>query len=158
MALTLLFVSSRTLNRNEVYYYLQTDPVSGRVVVEEPIVVEWVMFEKDQSGQSREPLTLMEKELLYGPTILKTEFSPPRLMFIIKGLPEFVMTVFKRGSQWVAGVKLPSGQLVILDRVHGLMTNINSPTPHITALEVYGKNIHGDGVQETVPINRTLTA
>lgn len=149
----LLFTSSRTMNANQVHYYLQYDSQSGAIYSPEPIVAEWIMFETDGTGGTREPLTLMERELLYGVIVVKQEHSPSRVVFAISGLPEFPITVFQRGSQYVSGVKLPSGKLGLLQHVHGIMQhNV------IQGLEIRATTGTGEIVQEWLPVNRTMTA
>lgn len=149
----LLFTSSRTLNTNQVHYYLQFDSSSGTIYSPEPVVAEWVMYELDRSGGLTEALTLMERELLYGPIIVKQDSSPPRTVFAITGLPEFPITVFQRGNEFVSGVKLPSGQLGLLRHVHGIMEG-----NRISGLEVTAVAGSGTEVVEWLPINRTMTA
>ena len=149
----LLFTSSRTMNRNEVHYFIQYDSNTGAIYSPEPIVAEWVMYETDGTGGVREALTLMERELLYGTIIVKQETSPPRVVFAITGLPEFPITVFQKGPKYVSGVKLPSGQLGLLVHVHGIMENAL-----IKGLEVHAVVSSGSQVQEWLPINRTVTA
>jgi hypothetical protein len=149
----LLFSSSRTMNRNEVHYYIQYDGNTGAIYSPEPITCEWVMYEVDGTGGVREPLTLMERELLYGTIIVKQDSSPPRVVFAITGLPEFPITVFQQGTKYVSGVKLPSGQLGLLNHVHGIMEN-----SLIKGLEVSARVSNGSLVQEWLPINRTVTA
>ena len=149
----LLFTSSRTMNANQVHYFLQYDSLSGVIYTPEPIVAEWVMYESDSTGGIREPLTVMERELLYGVIVVKQDTSPARVVFAITGLPEFPITVFQRGSQFVSGVKLPSGQLGLLQHVHGIM-NHNV----IQGLEIQARTSSGEDVHEWLPINRTMTA
>ena len=149
----LLFTSSRTMNRNQVHYYVQYDSNTGAIWSSEPIVCEWVMYENDATGGVREPLTLMERELLYGTIVVKQDVAPPRVVFAITGLPEFPITVFSRGAGFVSGVKLPSGQLGLLTHVHGIMNG-----KLIEGLEVQAKVGDGRIVQEWMPINRTMTA
>lgn len=149
----LLFSSSRTMNRNQVHYFVQYDSNTGAIWAAEPIVCEWIMYEVDGTGGVREPLTLMERELLYGTIVVKQDVAPPRVVFAITGLPEFPITVFARGSSFVSGVKLPSGQLGLLSHVHGIMNG-----NHIEGLEVQATVGDGRIVQEYMPINRTMTA
>ena len=153
MTRLLLFSSSRTLNSNQVHYYLQYNSNTGSIWASEPIVAEWVMYETDNSGTVREALTLVERELLYGPIVVKQDVSPPRVIFAITGLPEFPITVFQRGSGFVCGVKLPSGQLGLLSHVHGIMNG-----NQIDGLEVRATVGDGSMVQEWMPINRTMSA
>ena len=151
----LLFTSSRTMNRNQVHYFLQYDSNTGAIWTSEPVVAEWVMYELDGTGGVREPLTLMERELLYGPIVVKQDVAPPRVVFAITGLPEFPITVFQRGPSYVCGVKLPSGQLGLLTHVHGIMNG-----NQIDGLEVQARVGPSGGqlVQEWLPINRTMAA
>lgn len=149
----LLFTSSRTMNQNQVHYYLQYNSNTGAIWSPEPIVAEWVMYEVDGTGGVREALTLMERELLYGPIIVKQDVAPPRVVFAITGLPEFPITVFQRGPKFMCGVKLPSGQLGLLTHVHGIMNG-----KHIDGLEIQATVGDGGSVQEWMPINRTMTA
>ncbi len=149
----LLFSSSRTLNRNEVHYYIQYDSNTGVIYTPEPIFAEWVMYEVDGTGGVREALTLVERELLYGAIIVRQETSPPRVVFAITGLPEFPITVFQKGTKYVSGVKLPSGQLGLLSHVHGVVENTL-----IKGLEVRATISNGTHANEWLTINRTMTA
>jgi hypothetical protein len=149
----LLFSSSRTMNRNQVHYYIQYNTNTGTIWAAEPVVCEWVMYELDETGGTREALTLMERELLYGPIVVKQDVAPPRVVFAITGLPEFPITVFQRNGDFVSGVKLPSGQLGLLSHVHGIM-NGNL----IEGLEVHATVGDGRVVTEWMPINRTMAA
>lgn len=149
----LLFTSSRTMNKNQVTYSVQYDSDTGFIYSPEPIVAEWIMYEVDGSGSTTEALTLMERELLYGPTVIKQDHSPPRVMFAITGLTDMVLTVFRKGSRFVAGVRLPSGQLGILNHVHGLMAGTL-----IEGLQVHATVGSGVEVQEFLPINRVMAA
>ena len=149
----LLFTSSRSMNCNQVHYFLQYDSNTGAVFTPEPIVAEWVMYELDTTVGTTEPLTLMERELLYGVIVVKQDVSPPRVIFAITGLPEFPITVFQRGSKFVSGVKLPSGQLGLLYHVHGEMANNK-----IEGLRIQATTGSGEQVEEWLPINRTMTA
>ena len=153
MTRELLFTSSRTINRNQVHYYLQYDSNTGAIWPSEPILAEWIMYEVDETGGVREPLTMVERELLYGPIIVKQDVAPPRVVFAITGLAEFPITVFSRGNGFVSGVKLPSGQLGLLSHVHGIMNG-----KLIEGLEIQAKAGDGRYVQEYMPIQRTMTA
>ncbi len=141
------------MNSNQVHYYIQYNSNTGTIYSPEPIAAEWIMYELDGTGGIREPLTMMERELLYGALIVKQDVSPPRVVFAITGLPEFPITVFQRGAKFVSGVKLPSGQLGLLNHVHGIMDN-----SLIQGLQVNATIGSGEELQEWLPINRTLAA
>lgn len=153
IAKELLFTSSRTMNRNQVVYFVQYDTLTGAIYAPEPIVAEWNMLEVDASGSTREALTLMERELLYGVLVVKQDHNPPRVTWAISGLPDLPITVFQRGPSFVAGAKLPSGHLGLIKHVHGLMEgNL------IKGLEITAVSGAGAHVFEYMPINRTMAA
>ena len=61
----LLFHIERSTNANKAYYYLSADS-AGTIDRKSPVNAFWIMWAKDSTGRTREPLTPFEKKMAYG--------------------------------------------------------------------------------------------
>lgn len=60
-----LFLIERTKNINKLYYEANITK-NGEINAKEPIKAFWIMWAKDSTGQTTEPLSFIEKKMAYG--------------------------------------------------------------------------------------------
>lgn len=60
-----LFLIERTKNVNKLYYEANITK-GGEINAREPIRAFWIMWAKDSTGQTTEPLSYIEKKMAYG--------------------------------------------------------------------------------------------
>ena len=60
-----LFLIERTKNVNKLYYEVNITK-NGEINSKEPIKAFWIMWAKDSTGKTTEPLSFIEKKMAYG--------------------------------------------------------------------------------------------
>lgn len=60
-----LFLIERTKNINKLYYEANITK-NGEINAKEPIKAFWIMWAKDSTGKTTEPLSFLEKRVAYG--------------------------------------------------------------------------------------------
>ena len=60
-----LFLIERTKNVNKLYYEANITK-NGEINAKEPIRAFWIMWAKDSTGKTTEPLSFIEKKMAYG--------------------------------------------------------------------------------------------
>ena len=60
-----LFLIERTKNINKLYYEANITK-NGEINAKEPIKAFWIMWAKDSTGKTTEPLSFIEKKMAYG--------------------------------------------------------------------------------------------
>jgi Domain of unknown function (DUF4833) len=57
----MLISVSKTSNRNVIVYYVRRDAATGEIDRDNPVRAEWIMFQKDPTGNTREPMSFVEQ-------------------------------------------------------------------------------------------------
>jgi len=60
-----LFLIERTKNVNKLYYEANLTK-NGQIDAKQPVKAYWIMWAKDSTGKTTEPLSFLEKKMAYG--------------------------------------------------------------------------------------------
>jgi hypothetical protein len=86
----LFFSIERSSNSNQVCYY--ANKKDGKIDPDEPVKVEWIMWEKCAKGSMREGLTMIERNTAYGINSVKRTDSGDYLV-ILSAIKDFPMII-----------------------------------------------------------------
>jgi hypothetical protein len=60
-----LFMIERTKNANKLYYEAVINK-NGAISAKEPVKAYWILWARDSTGKTTEPLSFLEKKVAYG--------------------------------------------------------------------------------------------
>jgi hypothetical protein len=139
----LLFILERSKNVNQVCYEarITTDGLLDPI---EPIHVYWINWVKDPTGKTREELTLLEKNIVYGCKVNKT-VDGKYCSIAIVSYPERAFKVSLQNGKAVAETII-NGQASYLDKIF-IRYRETKMFPKVQYIELFGRAVSSDEPQ-----------
>jgi hypothetical protein len=138
-----LFVLERSKNINQVYYEARITR-DGVLDQAEPIHVFWVNRVKDSTGNTREELSVIERNMVYGCKINKRVDGKYVSMTVVS-YPDRSITVSLKDGKPVAEVTI-NGQTAYLDKIY-ISYRETRMFPKVNYIELFGRAIKTDEAQ-----------
>jgi hypothetical protein len=133
----LLFTLERNKNVNKVYYEAKITK-DGVLDLREPIHVYWIVWAKDSTGKTREELSLVEKNMVYGCKVSKKANSNNFTMTIVS-YPDRVITVLILDGKAVAQTMI-NGSPAYLDKIY-INYRETRMFPKVNYIELFGSSV-----------------
>jgi hypothetical protein len=146
----LLFSLERNKNSNKVYYEANVDKV-GALDMRDPIRIYWILWKKDSTGKTREDLTLMEKNMVYGCKIDKKS-TPDHLGMTIVSYSDRKINVVIQNGKAVAEIMI-NDSLAYLDKIY-IHSRETRMFPKVNYIELFGRAATtGDSLREKIDLH-----
>jgi hypothetical protein len=144
----MLFIVERNQNANVVVYRANRN-ADGSLNAQQPVIVEWIMFEDSSDGRVREPLTTMERKLAFGFNL--KPLGGGHFTMIVHAIPSKPLRLFLDPNGFLrAGVQMDSGA-AILQRIFIHVKNSTvAKIPSVLKAVAYGVKVDGSLVQQTI--------
>jgi hypothetical protein len=129
-----LFFIERSTNKNKVYYEARITR-EGAFDKQNPVHGYWILWAKDSSGQTREELNLVEKNMAYG---LKIQRRADKTAFTmtLAAFPQRGITVFIDSGKAVAQAVI-NGGLSRLEKIY-ISSRETKMLPKVNYVELFG--------------------
>jgi len=131
-----LFLIARTKNANKVYYEAKLN-ADGTFDRKEPVQAYWIMWAKDSTGKTREPLTGLEKRMAYGFSV--RNITPTSFNLSLAAFKKREIDVHFCGKAPCAEMII-DGRLSILHRLF-VVSSEGNLLPHVSEVTLFGKDL-----------------
>jgi hypothetical protein len=138
-----LFLLERSKNANQVYYEARITR-EGVLDPAEPIHVFWVNRVKDSTGNTREELSVIERNMVYGCKLNKRVDGKYVSMTVVS-YPDRLITVSLQNGKPVAEIAI-NGQSAYLDKIF-ISYRETRMFPKVNYIELFGRSIKTDEAQ-----------
>jgi hypothetical protein len=141
-----LFILGRSKNCNKICYEARI--TDGILDAEEPVHAYWIDWAKDSTGSTREELSLLEKNMVYGCKVNRNNNGKSVEMTIVS-YPERTITVSLQNGKATAQTVIDS-RISYLDSIF-IRYRETRMFPKVTAIELFGRAVKGNAVHyETI--------
>lgn len=141
-----LFLIERTKNANKLYYEAVVGK-DGAISAKEPVKAHWIMWAKDSTGKTTEPLSFLEKKVAYGYDI-SPDPSGARFNMSLKPFRERIIRVYMKDGKARAEI-LIDGRPSYFAKMYIYSKGDSKPD----SIKLYGTDVEsgGDTYEKVVP-------
>ncbi len=129
-----LFLIERTKNSNKLYYEANITK-NGEINAKEPIKAFWIMWAKDSTGQTTEPLSFIEKKMAYGYNV-EPDPSGKHFNMTLKPFKERLIKIFLQNGT-VRAEMIINSQPSIFEKMYIYSKGDSKPD----SIKLYGTEI-----------------
>ncbi len=138
-----LFILERSKNANQVHYEARITR-EGLLDPVEPVHVFWINRVKDPSGNTREELTVIERNMVYGCKVNK-KIDGKYVSLTIVSYPEKPIKVSLQNGKATAEIDI-NGQVSYLDKIY-ISYRETRMFPKVNYIELFGRSVKNGDVQ-----------
>ena len=143
----LLFIVERNQNSNIVVY--SGNYRNGVLDMENPVIAEWIMFERASDGSAREKLNVMERKLAFGFKI--ESLNNNQFTMIVHAIPSKSLRLFiDPNGKLKAGVQMSQGPGILQRMFIYVKKKSMAKIPSVERAVAYGVNMKGELMQQTI--------